>query len=294
MSDERDETRQFSPFDDATQVSGPPAGDGAIADQTRAMPAVPAGDGAVADQTRAMPAAPADPTVVTPRPAGMPPRRADATTALPAVDDWAASRGNPAWAGRAEVRAPRPGGTEYAEDGWPPGPTREPRDRWWMPIVIGIVTLVLLGALGWGLYLIVQNSGTTDRAPAPATTTSAAAPPPAVTTGAAGPTTEPATTEPATTEPATATTPTTDSTAAIKIPALKGRSLTEAQSALSSVGLSYRLIYRSVGDAAPDTVIDSDPIEGQEVPPDTRVTLVIAARPQSTAPSSPSSPTPGA
>jgi PASTA domain-containing protein len=274
MSDEHDETRQFSPFDDATQVGGPPSGDGATADQTRAMPA-----------------APADPTVVTPRPGGMAPRRADATTALPTVDDWAASRGNPAWAGRAEVRAPRPGGTEYAEDGWPPGPTREPRDRWWMPIVIGIVTLVLLGALGWGLYLIVQNSGT-DRAPAPATTTSAAAPPPAVTTGAATPTTEPATTAPPTTEPAT--TPTTDSTAAIKIPALKGRSLTEAQSALSSVGLSYRLIYRSVGDAAPDTVIDSDPVEGQEVPPDTRVTLVIAARPQSTPPSSPSSPTPGA
>lgn len=259
MSDERDETRQFSPFDDATQVGGPPAGDAAAADQTRATP-------------------------VTPRPARSDPA---ATTALPPVDDWAASRGNPAWAGRAEVRAPRPGGPEYADDDWPAGPIREPRDRWWMPIVIGIVTLVLLGALGWGIYLIVQNSGS-DQAPAPAPA-SAAVPQPAVTTGTAAPTTEPTTTAPTTT---TATTPTTDSTAAIKIPALKGRSLAEAQSALGSVGLSYRLIYRSVGDAAPDTVIDSDPLEGQEVPPDTRVTLVIAARPQSTPPSSPSTAVP--
>jgi PASTA domain-containing protein len=273
MSDERDETRQSSPFDDATQVGGTPVSEDA--------------PGAAADETRVMPAAPSDPTVVTPRTGGMPPRsaRVDATTALPPVDDWAASRGNPAWAGRAEVRAPLPAGTEYQDEDWPARPMREPRDRWWMPIVIGIVTLVLLGALGWGLYLIVQNSGT-DGTPAPATT-SAAAPQPAVTTRTAAPTTEPTTTAPPTTTPAT--TPTTDSTAAIKIPALKGRSLSEAQSALSSVGLGYRLIYHAVSDAAPDTVIDSDPFEGQEVPPDTRVTLVIAARPQSTPPSTPPS-----
>ena len=105
------------------------------------------------------------------------------------------------------------------------------------------------------------------------------------------PTAEPTTIAP---PPATsAATPTTETTAAIKIPALKGRSLTEAQSALSSVGLSYRLKYKSVSDAAPDTVIDSDPLEGQEVPPDTRVTLVIAAQPQSTPPSTLSTVVPG-
>jgi beta-lactam-binding protein with PASTA domain len=43
----------------------------------------------------------------------------------------------------------------------------------------------------------------------------------------------------------------------------------------------------SSDDANPGTVIDSDPEEGQEVPPDTTVTLIIAA-PPTTAPTAPS------
>jgi beta-lactam-binding protein with PASTA domain len=49
---------------------------------------------------------------------------------------------------------------------------------------------------------------------------------------------------------------------------------------------SYKLIYRD-NDAPPGTVIGSDPAEGQEVPPDTTVTLVVAkaatTRPTATA-----------
>jgi beta-lactam-binding protein with PASTA domain len=42
------------------------------------------------------------------------------------------------------------------------------------------------------------------------------------------------------------------------------------------------VIYKP-SDGEPDVVIDSDPEEGQEVPPDTRVTLVVSAPSTATA-----------
>jgi beta-lactam-binding protein with PASTA domain len=66
----------------------------------------------------------------------------------------------------------------------------------------------------------------------------------------------------------------------VTVPALTGLSQQEAQQALDRRGLSSRLIFRtSDSDAAAGTVIESDPAEGQEVPADTQVTLVIAAQP---------------
>jgi hypothetical protein len=245
MSDERDETRRCSPLDDATQADGVPPAD---------------------DRTRRVPPAPDDPTVVTPRP--------DATSVMPAVDDdWAAARGNPAWSGRAEVRAPQPGSTEYQEPDWAAAPLGEPRGRWWMPIAIGIVVVLLLAALAFAVYLVVQNAD--DCQPtAPATSAPAAPTQTTATTESTAPSTEPTTTTPTTTPP---TTEPTNGNEEVTIPALKGRSLAEAQAALNRAGLSYRLLYRA-SDAQPNTVIDSDPAEGQEVPPDTTVTLVVAAQ----------------
>jgi hypothetical protein len=216
-----------------------------------------------------------DATAVTPRA----PRR-DATSIMPPIDDrgtapttpadpnWGAS-GAP-WAGRAEVRPPLPGrGGDYTDD-WATAPSGEPRGRWWMPILVGIAALVLLALLGWGIWLIVQSSD--KDTPKPAVTLSA---PPAPKTTA--PTTAPATEAPTT----AATTDPTDTE--VTIPALKGLSRQEAQQALSRKGLASRLRF-VVSDAAPaNTVIDSDPAEGQEVPPDTTVTLVIAV-PPTTAP----------
>jgi hypothetical protein len=122
-----------------------------------------------------------------------------------------------------------------------------------MPILIGIVALILLALLGWGIWLII---GAQDRN-TPATT-------PAVTTPVAPPSTEP-TTEPTTEEPTT-TPPTTEPTnTEVTVPALRGMSRDQAQAALSRRGLSSRLRF--------------DPEEGQEVPPDTVVTLIIAAEP---------------
>jgi beta-lactam-binding protein with PASTA domain len=195
-------------------------------------------------------------------------RPADATSVMPPAE------GGPVWSGRAGVRPPQPGNTQYQQvTDWPvePGPQRN--DRWWMPIVVGIVVLVLLAALGWGIYLIVQNAGKND-APAPAATTSAPAVPPTVATTAQTtvPTTEPTTTEPTT--QATTTDPTDD---AVAIPALKGLSVADAKAALQRVGINSTHVIYQPSDAEPDTVIDSDPEEGQEVPPDTRVTLIVSA-----------------
>jgi beta-lactam-binding protein with PASTA domain len=76
----------------------------------------------------------------------------------------------------------------------------------------------------------------------------------------------------------------------VPIPALKGLSSQEARQALDRVGLPYRLKFLP-SDAAPGTVVDSDPAEGQEVPADTEVTLFLAA-PRSTAPTTGTSATP--
>lgn len=257
MSDERDprpdETRKFSPFDggadDETHVGQP----GAAADQ-------PTGAAGTGD----------DPTVVTPQePAG------DGTSVLPPVRDWST---RDAWAGRAEVRPPRPEDYVTSSDWDAEPPPPEPSGRWWTPIVIGIVALVLVGLLGWGIYLITtaEDGGDTP-APGPTVTvTNAPAPTTAATTASQTPSPTPTTTAP-TTEP---------TLAEVTVPALVGLAQQEAQQALDGRGLPYRLLFRP-SDAPAGTVIDSDPPEGQEVPPGTLVTLVIATAP-STEPGSPS------
>jgi beta-lactam-binding protein with PASTA domain len=138
-----------------------------------------------------------------------------------------------------------------------------------MPIVVGIVVLILLAALGWGLYVIVQNSGGATPAPT-------ASPSPSVAPARIVATTpsEAVSTEPTTAPTTTATTA--EPTAEVTIPALRGLALPDAQAALTRTGLKWRVL--EIADEAPaGTVIDSDPAEGQEVPPATRVTLVVAA-----------------
>jgi hypothetical protein len=251
-----DETRAFSPFSDDDEPpaagnhpdDGPRPDDAWVGNRTEQMPGTPppAGD---------------DATVVTPRP----PQR-DETSVMPPARDWAAQ--DAAWAGRAEVRPPRPGQTEYVTGSdWDAAPPVEPRGKWWMPILVGVVALILLGLLGWGIYLITQDSDD-DRTPAPAASVTA----PAVTTE---PTTEPTTTAPTTTPPTTEPTESTNP-AEVTVPALVGLSRADAQEALQRRGLRFRVISQP-SDATAGTVIDSDPAEGLQVPADTRVTLVIAA-----------------
>ncbi|MEU8816429.1 PASTA domain-containing protein [Actinoplanes sp. NPDC048796] len=286
---------------DATRLDLP-----AVADETKAVPAadetkaVPAADDETDDETKVEPAkapppsdedtlsggARTDDTLDDVRtvPAYKDTPVKDAPTAVMPVDDWAPSRANPAWSGRAEVRAPQPG-RGYPEVDWAAADAEPPgRDRWWMPIVVGVIALVLLGVLGWAIYLIVQDDDSDDT-PTPAVTMSSAAAPTRTATTATSATTE--TTAPSTAPPTTTTAPTpttTDPTdTEVTVPALRGLALAAAESALNETGLNYRIKYRAVN-APAGTVVDSDPAEGQEVPPDTVVTLVVAADAATTVP----------
>ncbi|MFI1992498.1 PASTA domain-containing protein [Actinoplanes sp. NPDC020271] len=216
-------------------------------DETRPMRAVDGND----DATRVQPN----------QPSGRPRSGDTPTQPMSPAGEW-----DP-WTGRASVRPPRPEQTEYTETEWTTGPEdEEPSGRWWMPIVVGIVALVLLGLLGFGIYLIVQNSGGDVDTPQPT---------PAQ-TRATTTVTIPATTEP-TTEPPVSTAPTTDpATTEATVPALRGMPLADAEAALARSGLGYRVI-KLPSDAEPGTVIDCDPAEGQLVPPDSKITLVVAA-----------------
>ena len=261
-----DETQQYGPLDhdDATRMD-PDAGAG---DATRASGNHPdgdtrSGDGRESDRTAQLPPAD-DPTAVTPGRGGR-----DATSIMPPVGDderWGAA-GAP-WSGRAEVRPPGPGEYQYTSTDWSTEPTPEPRGKWWMPILIGILARILLAGLGWGIWLIAKAQDEPGNTPTPAPATSAA---PETT-----PPSTQATPEAPTTQPTTEAPPTPSE---VTIPALRGLSQQEAQQALSRRGLSSRLRFVNTTDAPPGTVIDSDPAEGQEVPPDTVVTLVIAAQP---------------
>jgi hypothetical protein len=169
------------------------------------------------------------------------------------------------WTGRAGVR---PSGAvprdPYDQEGdWAdPGQT-EPAGHWWTPIAVGSVSLVLLALLGFGIMVIVQSSG--DDTETPGDTPTAAQ--------------LPAETGAGVTTPAVAATtlPTTDAAdPEVNVPALRGMPLADAQAALERSGLGWRILRRE-SDAEPDTVIDCDPAEGQQVPSDTRVTLIVAS-----------------
>jgi hypothetical protein len=264
--------RQPGRPDDATRLT-PGLGD----DATRIQPNRPD------DATRVQPNHPdGAPDRTRPMPRTNEPGPADRTSVMPPVT------GQPNWSGRAEVRPPQAdpyGGGPYgpADADWAAEPPAEPRGKWWLPILIGVIALILLALLGWGIYLIAQHQ---DDNSTPTPTPSAAPAPTVTATATAAPTTAaPTTAAPTTTEP---------SPEEVTVPALRGLSQNAAQQALSRRGLSARLKYRASTEAPPGTVIDSDPAEGQEVPPNSVVTLFIAsASPSPSVSSSSASPQPG-
>jgi hypothetical protein len=250
-SDEKpgvDQTREFDPF--AEQ-------DGTTPDETAAMPSGgrrPAGDETVAfpagDETAALPP-------------GGPPPAGDETAVIPPAPS--------GWSGRAEVRPPGAGGglREAAPAGWDERDLQDGR-RWWMPIVVGLVALLLLGVLGYGIWLAAQNNE--EREPvAPVTTASAVT------------TTAPATTAPATT-PAGPTTPATSAVASEVVPPLTGLDVPTARDILRDVGLEARTENRESDAVPPGRVIESRPPVGTTVPRGTEIVLIVATAPPPAAP----------
>ncbi|MEV4640835.1 PASTA domain-containing protein [Actinoplanes sp. NPDC049548] len=278
-----DDTGEFFPFRDESSGEGrkhpnggPRSGDADDA-ATRPMPRH-AGD---ADRTELLPAAD-DATQVT----GRPPQP-DATAVYSAGENHNWADEDQVWAGRAGVRPPRPGADSTRTD-WAAVPADEPRGRWWTPIAVGIVALLLLGVLSWGIYLILQSTGDDEETPAPVVPASAA--PARTTEPTSQPTSEPPTTAPTTTEPTSSPpAPPKD----VTIPALRGLSLEEARAALNRTGLNYRLRYVASTEAPPGTVIGSDPVEGQQVPGDTVVNLIVAAESTATTPTASTTPPAG-
>ncbi|MGC5018766.1 PASTA domain-containing protein [Micromonospora sp. DT47] len=207
----------------------------------------------------------------------------DATRPLPPPEDAATRQGPagpPVWSGRAGVPPPRP--ADYREPAEWYGEDQRGR-RWWMPILLGILALLLLAVLGTGIWLVVRAAEDTGPEPTSPTPLPTSAP---VTTAA--PTTTAPTTEPPSTPPTTAG-------ARIPMPPLVGLSRTRAQAVLDRFGLSYRVVTRS-SDQAPGTVIGTEPDAGELVRPDEEVTLVVAAAaspsPSTTSEAAPSTPEP--
>ena len=256
MSDDRQEP----PADDGDATRAMPrnaAGAGEDVDATRAMPRNAAGAGEDADATRALPrdTAGAGADATRPLPGGAP-RPLDATSRQE-------STGGAPWSGRAGVPPPRsaaypePGAEWYADE--------QAGRRWWMPILLGVLALILIGLIAAGVWLALRAA---DRdsgpGPAPSAVPSTSAPPSATPTSAS-PSSAPPTTPPATT-----------AAAEVPMPPLVGLPESAARSVLDRLGIDYR-VQRRASDRPAGTVIATDPEAGYAVGEGERVTLVVAA-----------------
>lgn len=288
--DAPDRTSRFDAVDDRTVADG---GGSPAPDATAPLPGGPvpgmtgqppaAGSGRTApppggpdmtaplrggpDITAPLPGGPAGPTAPLARP--------DATAALPAATE--------VWSGRAEVKPPTPpalrtaGPVGWEAAGWDVPDERSGRS-WWMPILLGLLALLLVGLIGFGVWMFTRPSSSggvpvvPSRTVAPTTAVASTAP------------TSPAPTR--VSPSATTRSPTVAAPADVVVPELVGLASADARSTLDDLGLTYRLISRT-SDQPAGTVIDTDPPAGQEVPAGARVTLVIAS-----APRTPATPTP--
>ncbi|MCZ7440576.1 PASTA domain-containing protein [Micromonospora sp. WMMC241] len=271
---------------DVTRAMPRGAAGGEDADATRAIPRDAAGGGDDVDVTRAMPrGADADATRAMPRDAdvtrAMPGDRGgdatrvqpggaggDATRPLPGGPSRpldATSRQEPvgggAWSGRAGVPPPRPAG--YPEPGAEWYGDEQAGRRWWMPILLGVLALVLIGLIALGVWLALRAA---DRDSGPGTSPSAAPSASAPTSAA------PTSASPSSSSPST---PPTTTAAEVPMPPLVGLPESAARAALDRLGIDYR-VQRRPSDRPAGTVIATDPEAGYSVGEGERVTLVVA------------------
>ncbi|MER7005277.1 PASTA domain-containing protein [Dactylosporangium sp. NPDC000555] len=244
-----DATQVHRPSDDATQVSGPP-------DATRV--------GRPSEATRAYRAQ--DATRVE-RPAGR--------------DEHAGAR----WSARAGVPVPgdpslrRPAPQEWVGEEEDPYQGRS----WFSPVIVGIIAVVLVGALSVGLYLIYRATESGQNAPGgvdPTSATTAAAPP--------APSSAPPESSAVPASEAPATSSAAPPAGQVVIPPLRGDTLAEATVKLQVLGLDVVVQRRADDSLPPGEVLSARPGEGETVTAGDTVTLIVAAAPVSPPPPSPS------
>jgi len=154
-----------------------------------------------------------------------------------------------------------------------------------MPILLGIIALILLAVLAFGLWLILRGDGGGAPTPSPSPT----------------PTARPTTATPTTAAPTTtAPSPTATAPTAVPVPEVAGLTVIEAGQRLSDAGLSARLRYVDSAEPA-GTVVGADPKVGTTVPVGSTVTLTVSSGrtmppttpPPTTPPTSPPATPPG-
>ncbi|WP_433054347.1 PASTA domain-containing protein [Dactylosporangium sp. CS-033363] len=177
------------------------------------------------------------------------------------------------WSARAGVPAPgdpslrRPAPEEWVEE-------EDPYQgrSWLMPVVVGIVALVLAGAIAVGLYLIYR--ATADGKNVPGGIESSSASP--VTTSAA-PSEAPPPSAPPSSEA-----PPSEQPGPVAIPPLRGDSLAEATVKLQGLGLNVQVERTPDDSLPPGEVLSSRPGEGATVLPGETITLYVAVEPAPT------------
>jgi PASTA domain len=196
----------------------------------------------------------------------------DATRWVPTVDDSTAVLPSTApdqtavgptipegWQGRATVR---PGGPPPAGPPAEGQPGQSSGRAWWLPILLGIIGLLLIIGLAYGLVLATRHKNTT--------------PPPAP-----SPTSVPTSVAPSTTAPSTPPSTPPSTTALTTVPSgLTTLDLQGAEDALTQSGLKFTTVPQTTTDPGQvGRVLSTDPASGTQVAPGSTVTLTYGVAP---------------
>jgi hypothetical protein len=166
------------------------------------------------------------------------------------------------WSGRASVPPPRAPTRESIPAEW--SPDEEPPGRtWWLPILIGVMALLLLAILLYGLWLIANSRDEeAPVTPSPSPVPSAVSTPAARTPTSAAPTSESPAPSPTTAE-------------SVEVPDVVDLPQPVAEALLDRFGLRHRVEHQQ-SDRPAGTVLESNPGPGEKVAPGSQVTLIVA------------------
>jgi hypothetical protein len=172
-----------------------------------------------------------------------------------------------AWTGRAEVRGPIPPEEpdEYADQ-----EPEEPGRRWWLPILLGVLGLLVVIA---GITAAMMLSGNDDEpTPTPSVSGSIATSP-----SAASPSAAPSSAAPSSAPPSAETT--------VLVPETFGNSQGVATNKLEALGLKVNVVFQEDPIADPGTVLATTPPAGSVVPAGSEITIIVAKALPSSSPS---------